>query len=482
MRTLVILLFAMASAPQASWPCAGGNALHNGMGDVTGPAGPEVLWQGTTFNTLFGCQIYIWNGYLATMRFQTVNVSPTVVYDLETGQELWSLDLTGPNSRTMPIGFRDGALYLVNYQENGGGDTVYSCDPASGAILWKADALVRFSIAHMASFTTGGDLVLPSNTHVHRIDRESGATVWSTPRNIPNTGAEYLCVTEDRVYGFEGFLNTDKKLVAYDLATGLKLYETEALPGDGDQEVPLMADGQGRVFVIRDGTGEIRAYLDTGSGFALLWTAATATAADGVGSTANFGAGPDGTLYFVGASGNTLVRLDPGTGALLNESPVLAENMDPRITIATDGTLFVTDGTAAGGRLHALSAGLEVLWQEPFPYNYYSGPALGYPGYLAMTGSGTSLAVYRTLGAGTGPAPPPVTISVFPNPASTVVHVQGALEGTDLRVLDTSGRTVLTATASRGVTIDVSGLPAGVYTVLAGHSGEAQSERVVVVR
>jgi outer membrane protein assembly factor BamB len=452
------------------------------MGDVTGPDQPEVLWQGTTFNTLFGCQIYIWNGYLATMRFQTANVSPTVVYDLETGQELWSLDLTGPNSRTMPVGFRDGTLYLVNYQENGDGDTLYAYDPATGAMLWKADALVRFSIAHMASFTTGGDLVLPSNTHVHRIDRATGATVWSTPRNIPNTGAEYLCVTEDRVYGFEGFINTDKKLVAYDLATGLKLYETEGLPGHGDQEVPLMADGQGRVFVIRDGTGEVRAYEDTGTGFTLLWTAATAIAADGVGSTANFGTGPDGTLYFVGESGNTLVRLDPNTGTVQNESPVLAENMDPRITVATDGTLFVTDGIAAGGRLHALSPDLEVLWQEPFPFNYYSGPALGYPGYLAMTGNGTNLVVYRTQGAGTGPGTPSGTIAVYPNPASTVVHVQGIVAGTNLRVLDTAGRTVLTATGSGGVTLDVGGLPAGVYTVVAEHAGETASRRVVVVR
>ncbi len=482
MKTLFAALLTLALPLWAAWPCAGGNALHNGMGDVTGPDMPEVLWQGTTFNTLFGCQIYIWNDYLATMRFQTVNVSPTVVYDLETGQELWNLDLTGPNSRTMPIGFRDGALYIVNYQENGGGDTVYAYDPATGVMLWKADALVRFSIAHMASFTSEGDLVLPSNTHVHRIDRASGATVWSTPRNIPNTGAEYLCVTEDRVYGFEGFLNTDKKLVAYDLATGQKLYETAALSGHGDQEVPLMADGQGRVFVIRDGTGEVRAYSDTGTGFTLIWTAATATAADGVGSTANFGAGPDGTLYFVGASGSTLVRLDPNTGAVLDESPVLAENMDPRITVALDGTLFVTDGIAAGGRLHALSPDLDVLWQEPFAYNYYSGPALGYPGYLAMTGNGTNLVVYRTQGAGTGPCAPPGTIAVFPNPASTIVHIQGTAEGTNLRVLDTAGRTVVTATGSRDLTLDVSGLPAGVYTILAESAGEIRSRRVVVVR
>lgn len=176
--------------------------------------------------------------------------------------------------------------------------------------------------------------------------------------NIPNTGAEYLCVTEDRVYGFEGFINTDKKLVAYDLATGLKLYKTAGLPGHGDQEVPLMADGQGRVFVIRDGTGEVRAYQDSGTGFTLLWTAATATAA----------------------------------------------------------ALFVTDGTAAGGRLHALSPGLDVLWQQPFPFNYYSGPALGYPGYLAMTGNGTNLVVYRTQGVGTGPGVQSGTIAVFPKP------------------------------------------------------------------
>jgi len=99
-----------------------------------------------------------------------------------------------------------------------------------------------------------------------------------------------------------------------------------------------------------------------------------------------------------------------------------------------------------------------------------------------MTGNGTNLVVYRTQGSGTAPGAHYGTIAVFPNPASTAVHVQGTVEGTNLRVLDTAGRTVLTATGSRDLTLDISGLPAGVYTVVSECDGEAASRRVVVVR
>lgn len=471
------LLLAVLPA-MAAWPTAGGNSLHNGQGSTHGPDAPEVLWQGTTFHTLFGCQIYVWNGYMATMRFQTLNYSPVVVYDLETGEELWDLDLSGPNSRTMPIGFRDGRLYLVNYQESSAGDTIYAYDPASGAQLWKAETLARFGIAHMLSFTEEGDFVIPANEYIFRIDHLTGETVWLTPRFIPNTGADHLCVAGDRIYGFEGFLNTAKTLVAYDTATGARLYETPPLPGDGDQEVPLMADDQGRVYVIRDGTGLIRAYLDTGEAFEFLWTAPTATAAGGIGSTGNFGVGPDGSLYFVGPSGNTLVRLDPETGATLAESPVLAENMDPRITIAPDGTLYVTDGTASGGKLHALTPDLSILWQENFPYNYYSGPALGYDGYLAMTGNGTNLVVYRTGGTGIEPSPGGFTVS--PNPVSYTLHLHGVPDGAGVSLFDMTGRKVCSDTGSGS--LDVSGLPRGVYTLVVQGNGQPASTRIVVTR
>jgi len=394
--TIVCALLLMAQVSFAQgWQTIGANSRHNGRGDVTGPLAPDVLWQGTTESTWFGCQCYISGSRMVTMRFQGVDVSPIVCYDVDTGQELWSLDFPGQKSRSMPLGCRDGRIYAVNYQENAGGDDLYALDPLDGSTIWVAPAMVRFSIVHALTYADNGDLIVPTMSYIARIDCADGSVVWQTNRNIPNTMAESLCVYGDRIYGFEGFINTGKKLVAYDLTSGVKLYESADLPGDGDQECPLMVDSYGRIYVIRDGSGLIRAFDDTGSGFSEVWTTPTATGASGMGTWSQFGTGIDGTLYFVDAAGDSLQRLDPETGGVLDLSPTLATEIHPRVTVASNGLLYVSTGTV-GGSLYCLTPDLAVLWSETFNYNYYSGPALGDHGTLAMAGDGTNIKVYRT--------------------------------------------------------------------------------------
>jgi hypothetical protein len=336
----------------------------------------------------------------------------------------------------------------------------------------------------MATFTSEGDLILPGVECLFRIDRQDGSTVWKTDRPLPNTGAGGLCRVGDRVYGFEGYINTSKRLVAYDIEDGQKLYESGPLDGDADQEVPLVADSTGRIYVIRDGTGQVLALQDTGSGFDSLWTAPTATGALGTGSSANFGVGTDGSLYLVSEGGHTLARRDPETGALTGESPYLAWDLDPRITVGQDGTVYVATGTASDGKLLALSADLQILWEEGFDKCYYSGPALGYPGYLAMCGSGTSIRVYRTdTGVEEGPSAGGWRLGVAPNPTAGAFCVRNADPGCDLVLYDMSGRTVLDLgrpDAGGRLRADAGRLPAGVYC-LAGRGGGAATFRLLVV-
>jgi hypothetical protein len=325
-----------------------------------------------------------------------VDVSPIVCYDLYTGAELWTRDFTGSKSRSLPLGYRDGKIYAVNYQENTSGDTLHALDPLDGSTIWTAEDTVRFGIAHALTYAENGDLILPALSYIVRINHVDGSTVWKTPRTIPNTGAESLARYGDRLYGFEGAINTPKKLVAYDAATGNKLYETPGLPGDGDQEVPLMVGPDGKIYVIRDGTGVILAFVDYGAQILLQWSAPTGTASNGVGTWAQFGAGVYGSVYFVDTDNQSLKRLDPDAGGLLHTSIPLASDIHPRITVGTNGTLYVSTGTASDGKLYALTPDLKVIWKESFPYNYYSGPALGEDGYLAMAGNGIRLKVYYT--------------------------------------------------------------------------------------
>ena len=143
--TLCMLSVILQFSHGEGWQTLGANSQHNGRGDVSGPLAPDIHWQGTTESTWFGCQCYISGTRMVTMRFQGVDVSPIVCYDVDSGQELWSLDFAGQKSRSMPLGFRDNRIYTVNYQENSGGDDLYALDPADGSTLWVAPAMVRDS-------------------------------------------------------------------------------------------------------------------------------------------------------------------------------------------------------------------------------------------------------------------------------------------------------------------------------------------------
>ncbi|MFT3885747.1 MAG: choice-of-anchor L domain-containing protein [Flavobacteriales bacterium] len=76
-------------------------------------------------------------------------------------------------------------------------------------------------------------------------------------------------------------------------------------------------------------------------------------------------------------------------------------------------------------------------------------------------------------------------LSLFPNPAVDILHVglPEAMQGiTDLQVLDASGRVVLRQVfnGGRSTTIDLSALPAGLYTVKAESQGKLSTARVNV--
>ena len=60
----------------------------------------------------------------------------------------------------------------------------------------------------------------------------------------------------------------------------------------------------------------------------------------------------------------------------------------------------------------------------------------------------------------------PLAVSVYPNPvgAELLIRATRSLRGSQFEVLDTQGRTQLRGSGEAG-RLDVSGLPAGVYTL-----------------
>jgi len=497
MRTLrslfaVTVLF-VATLALADWPTLGGSSLRHGQCGQIGPSGADPLWEGATETAWFGDQCYIEDGRVATMRFQGIAVAPIVCHDLETGAELWQLDFPGTNSRSVPRGFRDGLVYATNFQETGA-DTLYALDAADGSIEWKSEVFCERGIVWSVSFTEDGDLIVPTvGNDLARVSRLDGSRVWVAPRNIPNTGAEGTCVFDGKVYGWEGFLNSPKTVSAWDAETGAYLYSSEALPGDGDQEVPLVLGPDGTVFAKRDG-GALHALRDTGSGFTTLWTSPLGH----VTYSGHLGVGQDGSVYL--ADGSTVVRLSGGEGLEIGRSAPLVSGstLNPRFVIGQDGTLYVGNGGSADGRVYALTPELSELWSVAVPGLTRGGPAMGRFGTLVVAGSDFTLKAFRS-DASSSPGGAPaadLALRAWPNPFNpkTSVRVDFPTDGhADLSVYAADGRrlaVLFSGTVRAGAREfvwdgrDDSGraLPSGVYSLKLAMEGRREGLKLVMLR
>ena len=162
----VVLLFCVTSA--GDWVTGGGNPWRSGLSDECGPASRgDLAWQGTV-SGIFGAPIYIWDTVLVTMRFQTINYAPIVCHDLVTGETLWTHDFPGTNSRSLPIGLRDGRVYAINFQESQH-DTLYALDAG-----YRRDTLARRG-AGLDEHHRERDLCRGRRPHRHRVRLQARA-------------------------------------------------------------------------------------------------------------------------------------------------------------------------------------------------------------------------------------------------------------------------------------------------------------------
>jgi len=75
-------------------------------------------------------------------------------------------------------------------------------------------------------------------------------------------------------------------------------------------------------------------------------------------------------------------------------------------------------------------------------------------------------------------------LQVFPNPARNFVNIMGAIEGSDLMIIDMQGRTVLRQAETTGSDkIDIQGLENGMYHLkVVNNNGILESRRIVIMR
>lgn len=386
---------------------AGGNSARDCRSDEIGPTAPEILWDGS-LPAIVAQQAAIEGDVVVMARITsfTIPTGTTIIaHDLETGATLWDtqLPMDFPDSwRSRVSAIRDGRVYATR-AGNTNLDYLYALDVADGSILWQSVDLIDEGTTESAAFAANGDIVAGNFSSLIRIDATDGTTVWSTPRSCPTSSGCQVAVFGERAYIWEASPQ-GPRISAYDVVTGAFLYESDPIGAGIIQQVGPFVGPDGSVYAPRSVNNPNLDFLtslaDTGTGFEENWSVPI-----GYVPFATFGIGPDGSVYSyqtsttpAGADEITVIRIDPETGTIIDDSGPLPTNFpsQPRMAIDAAGKVFVTNGGFADGALYSFDADLTLRWSEAIMNVNVGGPAIGNQGTLVVCGVGTDVRAYRT--------------------------------------------------------------------------------------
>lgn len=376
---LVVIFMFLNPALSQNWPNMGGNNQRNNYTKMPGPVSLEQLWSvNSSYATVIGNRVLTWDDLFATARvvFSPQYHGVIELRSLLDGSLLWSKDL-GPTSILYTVGFTEDAVYAHDYSN----DSLYALDLADGSIKWRIGESKLFPGNNGLVFACDGDPI----DFGRRIDKHTGEIVWQYDYIIPVGPSGGFALYGNTYYHWTGSIVTPKKLIAVDADKGDFLYESEELPGDGDQEIPLMIGPDGTIYITRDG-GQLYAFEDNGEEFSVKWTNPYTIIVRSV--------GPDGKLFGIEPNFNYLVSLDPADGTVLDtaffEFPYPMMNC---ITVTEDEVVYATDNY---DKIYAFSYDLsEVLWELPLNNHVYSDPAPSKEGIMVLIGNGTNIKAYQ---------------------------------------------------------------------------------------
>ncbi len=393
----IALLLFFLTTPAQNWSTSGGSSERNGLGKTWGPLTVQTpFWEvNDASSTVWGNAIYSFNDRFATSR---VNFTPTYRVTVECrkiddGALLWEKSFPD-EAKLYVVGMTEDAVYVHNYAS----DSLYAFALPDGGLRWVCPETAKiYGGSHGIVFACNGDPVVNGpdsyEKSMMRIDKNNGEVLWYNKNFLSVTPGPDFCIFGDRAFKWEGAINTPKRLVAVDLNSGESLFYSDAIPGDGDQELPLTIGPDGVIYGQRDG-GDLWAFLDMGSAFAVKWQHSHQNG--GMGSYGNIGVGADGTVYY--PDGTVITRLNPETGDIFNTSAPVASVAMTGTYITTDpgGVVYVSNSEAAEGKYFAFSPDLQtLLWELPVPYNYYAGPQLCREGFFITAGSGNNIRAYN---------------------------------------------------------------------------------------
>jgi outer membrane protein assembly factor BamB len=405
-RTPLTALIPLLLVPTASadWSNLGGNAGRNGLVAAVGPVEPIVAWSGAP-DSLIAWTPIVEGNRVFTIR-QTYAQAPfnpppgdSVVhcFDLETGASLWSFDCPyQPGDWTTVVyGAAQGRVFVGR---GGNGSTsfapVYCLNAETGQVIWTSTVEVGTGAYDGVVFADDGDPIFASGLVVRRLNSENGAVVWSRSRSCSVTGDCGPARAGDAVY-IDEVGPGGQRLSRLSLATGVRLYQSEVMPGFLSQNTPFCG-ANGMVFYPRtQGSGVptvdvFYAFKDTGTQFELKWTTPCIA-----GAGSQHAVTADGGVVLVDLEGHLEIR-DQETGELRHESadPVVASINQSHIAVDASGAIYYGNG-GFPGTIYRFNSDLTLAWSLVVPNLNQGGPVLAGDGSLLVAGVGTNLLCFR---------------------------------------------------------------------------------------
>jgi outer membrane protein assembly factor BamB len=386
----------------------GGHSDRNGRSSEHGPTSPAILWDECPHSSIAPYPPVIGGNVVLTSRLEDINdlVHTTwiVAQDLDTGDELWSVQLpiNFPDSWwSRVLAIRDGLVYATRATNgNSNLDYLYALDVADGSEAWHSEDLIDSS-TETPAFAENGDLIVGRFASLMRIDHTDGSTLWETARQCPSSDGCDAAVFGDAVYVLEVLPDPGGLayvVARYDAVTGQRLYGSLPLRVQffGINQVGLFVGPDGTVYapLSNNTPGDAMVALaDSGTALTEKWRFPLPYI-----PFASFATGPDGTVYTY-STDDEVVRLDPADGNVLSTSlpiPWDAAGWFPRVVVDGRGRVFLNNAAVTLGRLYAFDAGLRLHWSDPVPDITLGGPAIGANGTLVVAASGTTVRAYRT--------------------------------------------------------------------------------------